>query len=1585
MTSSPSPRAEGLLVSGRFRVRRKLGSGSTGTVYLAEDVSASRSVALKVLKVERLGPKALNQLQAEFRAIAGLRHPQIARAYDFGYTDSGHLPFYTREYIEGVPLQSGPPDVRGNVDPRAFLRPILDLLDALHYLHAHEILHLDIHSGNLIVADDSKKGSVLIDFGLGIPGITRQSSELAGTRSSLPPELLLAEPPGPAADIHSVGRTLLFRLTGHYEGDGRLPREIPGWGSRLTLELERIVGKALQPDPAQRFPSALEFRERLLEAVGGERRRSTLAEPGELTLGRQVELKLLDGALQRADSGQAALVWISGPRGSGKSRLLTETRWRAQLRGLSVVDLPFLPEGGSAPAFERILRSLRGAGQGEASWLSPLDRDHGGSSSDRAKRSAAAYFAEAGASLVLLFDDLEHADRESRLLAESLMSECVRRRSGTPPKRGLAVIVTSAAPPPRGLLGPHAKTFSRALRPLPLTTSRSLLKTLLRPLHAPQPVLARLAREAQGNPLRLRQLARALHAEYGSSGRIPAGAPLPTWSGRLGKSPGRKEWRDPHHLEVVAVLAALQRPSPKEEIAAASELPQSTVEAVLRQLKRDEVVASSRQGRVRLYYLVDPAAFDDEFPGLSGQELSRMHGRIAAHLEKIRGPSPRQLESLARHLLAAKRVTRGRQVALEAAAHLRRSGLLDNAVRLLESALRAGNDRRWRFRIAEEISEIHREAGDHLEGIAVLEPVYRAEAKSLTGRAAVRLRRRLGVHYHRAGQPEKAIRLFREARSLADPGRDREELIFLFSELAEIYTFRGEYGRAESSCRAGLDLLRHGARASPAFRARMEVTLRASLGHLELRRMALERAREEFTSALSLARSAGRRADQALIYNNLGIVHNQLNNFPTAERCFRQAERFLVAAGERRTLIQTACNLAVIAAKRGKAATARDEMERASRLLREHPGERLEFFVGMSKALTDHLLGRTNSAADGFRKALPLGRRLGDEYLVRFGEVYLAEAYLACGHYQEAFKTLNTSLALARRRNSPLVVRMVASRLLVLERLSGRKKAATLALKIFEETPRTRIGLLEAWNDFFLALGDWISGSGELAPFDASLRAFQALGVPSGVRLARVGLLFVALSRKESAKVRFLLTQLERESDDTHKFLAVLEPLARAEASFFLGELDRCSTCLQQAAAGIVGFPFLELEWRIDFLRSRLAEAQEDREAARHYLHRSLQARDLLLRSLPSNWRQALLAHPRFAQLEELGKRLERHVATIATPSAHRRSSLPGLVGRSSPMLRLLEHLERLRDLDLPGLIVGETGTGKELVAKAIHQMSTRRRGPFWSLHAASLPEELFESELFGYEAGAFTGAEESRQGLLEHFRSGTLLLDEITLLSPSTQAKLLQVMDSKTVRPLGSLETHPVDVRLLTTSSVNPKEAVATGALRQDFYYRLRAVEIHVPPLRERREDIPLLMRHFLERHGRRLERIPPAVSPETIACLSGYHWPGNVRELETLAVRLLVDTSPGRTVEPRTIERLLARKGEDPVFPDEILAGRNLKELRAELDKAYLLHLFRATEGDIQKMLKKLGIKRSNLYTWFRKLGIDVRELRRRMSEGD
>ncbi len=251
-------------------------------------------------------------------------------------------------------------------------------------------------------------------------------------------------------------------------------------------------------------------------------------------------------------------------------------------------------------------------------------------------------------------------------------------------------------------------------------------------------------------------------------------------------------------------------------------------------------------------------------------------------------------------------------------------------------------------------------------------------------------------------------------------------------------------------------------------------------------------------------------------------------------------------------------------------------------------------------------------------------------------------------------------------------------------------------------------------------------------------------------------------------------------------------------------------------------------------------------------------------------------------------------------------------------------------------LVRGETGTGKELIARALYQHSDRANAPFIAINCAAIPETLLESELFGHERGAFTGADAKRIGRFEQADGGTIFLDEIGDMTPGTQVKLLRVLQEKTVQRLGGKETIPVDVRVVAATHRDLESAIREKQFREDLYYRLNVVVIQLPPLRQRREDIPELVRYFLGKHGPDLGNSAPSIHPEAMEFLQSQPWPGNVRELENIIRKSLL-AAQGYTINLDHVSSAMIRSNADPVMParpfgdyvDELIAAARREEL--------------------------------------------------------
>lgn len=296
---------------------------------------------------------------------------------------------------------------------------------------------------------------------------------------------------------------------------------------------------------------------------------------------------------------------------------------------------------------------------------------------------------------------------------------------------------------------------------------------------------------------------------------------------------------------------------------------------------------------------------------------------------------------------------------------------------------------------------------------------------------------------------------------------------------------------------------------------------------------------------------------------------------------------------------------------------------------------------------------------------------------------------------------------------------------------------------------------------------------------------------------------------------------------------------------------------------------------------------------------------------------------------------------------SERAADIEGVIGHSALMQEVCERIKRIAPTPATVLLTGESGTGKEVAARALHRMSLRASGPFVPLNCAAIAAELLESELFGHVKGAYTGAQQSREGLFYYARGGTLFLDEIGEMPLAAQAKLLRVLEERRIRPVGSEQEIPVDVRVIAASNRDLKAEVAARHFRQDLYYRLQVVEVTLPPLRERPDDLPLLIEHFISQLAPYLDVPRLALDSRTLARMAAYDWPGNVRELKNFVERSLIlgwfDLGP----EPK------ASAG----------AGDNPDETLESVEKRHILAVLAAADGNKSEAARRLGVSRKTL----------------------
>jgi len=298
------------------------------------------------------------------------------------------------------------------------------------------------------------------------------------------------------------------------------------------------------------------------------------------------------------------------------------------------------------------------------------------------------------------------------------------------------------------------------------------------------------------------------------------------------------------------------------------------------------------------------------------------------------------------------------------------------------------------------------------------------------------------------------------------------------------------------------------------------------------------------------------------------------------------------------------------------------------------------------------------------------------------------------------------------------------------------------------------------------------------------------------------------------------------------------------------------------------------------------------------------------------------------------------------------------LIGKSPAMQKIYDLIERVTDTPSNILITGESGTGKELVASAIHYNGLRREGPFIALNCSAIPENLMESELFGYKRGAFTDAKADKIGLIAEAHGGTLFLDEITEMPYTLQAKLLRIIEEKKIRPLGGTDSHIVDLRVISTSNRDMKSLIQQGRFREDLYFRLKVIDIEMPPLRERREDIPLLVKHFIHKYSVELNRKISGVSEQALQLLSNYSWPGNVRELENVIQRAIT-LGRQNVILPEDLPPPLIQEAEE----DLLEKGLKEKHRLDWFEKEYIKRILKDVGGNKSRAAEILGVDRKTI----------------------
>jgi transcriptional regulator with GAF, ATPase, and Fis domain len=1537
----------GALVNGRYELLEPIASGAQAQVFRARD--SAQAGAERALKVMPSGadPK---QLAWEFARLSALSHPHLVHVHDLDRVRSGPLPegavFLVEELIAGQPCdralaQLGPAD-----RTRALVRLLAETASALGYLHARGLLHRDVAPRNLLV--DASGAARLIDLGLGA------QEGVAGTPAYMAPEAF-AGSASARSDLYSLGATAWQVATGrppHGEEGAALVRAIleqdvpPPAG--VDGELARIIARLCARDPAARHGSAAV----LLADLG---RLADLELPvpapprGEaaagVLIGRDAELSALCGHLEGLARGQRTppVVAIVGVPGSGRSRLCAEALRRLRLLAAAerLPSVHVIARGElevTAPSEEaRQVRLLEALSARAPAVLHLPDARPG-----ELRLLSRALGGLDGAVLLVETEDAVAGAETIRLapLGEADGARLCEAELGRPPTPEFVREVLRAA---GGLpLGIHelctaALTDGEDVRAL----SGAGLRDRARRQLAAQSADARrvaIAVALAGHPIPPAQALAIADAPGETLGQLVAEGIAVVEHGAIALATAA-------HVEVAHTLA--DRPLVERALAAA-EAPADRARLLVKLGRtRDAAAAHLDAGLLAREALDLPAAQEHlRAAALGGEARARLplgevlidRGEYAAALAELDGLPARDPQVARARARALQRG--GDAKAAEAALRAALVERDDPTVRELLGRLLLA---RGAFGEARTLG-----AGPEIEGLAALYQgdhgrageCFSALAKTAEGDLArARAALLLGNAAHLGGRFADAAAHFEQALALAGRTGDVHTAAPAAGSLGAARKELGDYaGALEPMRQAVRDLGRLGQTSWYGPVLANLGSLLLALGDLAAAESLAARARDE----------ASRRGTPVLgAFASLleADLRRRQRRPREALALYTSAEDIFAAAGE---------------------ATFQPDARR-----------------GRALALAD--LGRADEAS-------PIVANLPDDsdtQLLRARIALAARDPAAAAHAEKAA----AGFAAAARKGDSWRADLVLARALAREKkLEPARAALARARRTFEEirmkTPEIyRAGLAE--DPDAQLFRDAAEPARSAAP-DARYRRLIALNkrLNSELRVSRLlELILDAVIEFTDAERGFLLladkkgelhVELARNIDqrtlDASEFQvsrSIAERAAREGQPIVTIDAQgdaRFSAALSVSDLRLRSVLAVPLRVKgsvsgtiyVDHRVRRGAFGDEDIALVLDFADQAAIAIDntRLLREL----RRARKKAEELAG--ELATRVEKREAEIRDIRVELQSSrealavrydYQNLVGRTPRMLDLFRLLDRVTETDLPVVIYGESGTGKELAARAIHHNGRRREKPFVSENCAAIPETLLESTLFGYVRGAFTGADRDARGLFEIADGGTLFLDEVGEMSAAMQTKLLRVLQDGEFRRVGGERPRKVDVRIIAASNRRLQDLVKEGRFREDLFYRLNVVTVEMPPLRDRREDIPLLVDHFL----RKQSETPKKVAPEGMARLCGYAWPGNVRELENEIVRAaalaegaigLSDLSP----------RIAAAAGEEtPSSPDDL----RMKARVERLERSLLREALGRAEGNQTRAARLLGLSRFGL----------------------
>jgi transcriptional regulator with GAF, ATPase, and Fis domain/serine/threonine protein kinase len=1494
----------------------RLGKGGGGEVWAVRDRVTGRDLALKVLSADA-GEAEVMALVREAVTLSGLEGLGVPRVLAFGRLPGSARRYLVRELVEGRSLEEVIASDAQGEGGRDWLLPLASTADQLTVLHRAGLLHGDVKPANIIVGKDGT--GTLVDLGLATPWREGGARARGLTPRYAAPELLHGDALTVRAEVYALGATLRDALEAR--------------GSDLDpstrAALERIAARATEEAPHARFPSVDELASALKSATKIETRAldPSAAWP---VLGVDAAAQTLTAEVSALSPGQGLA--IVGPRRSGRTTLVQRLAWSLGVTGAPVASVQPSHDG-SVGSSEVIDLELEPWGElRQAADLVLIVDDL--ASLDDAARARLRRSAEAGARIVAVGEEEIVAGLAPRgvrtfvvpPLDDASATDLVRRAIPSLPARLTKHLLDRTGRRPGAI-----RAFVKRLEGRALTSTEEIDELIDITSNRSVPPPSRTREEM------LAELGRAL-----DTGRFDtASATLDALS------------RPSSDREAVTFAVARSRILLARGDAAGSA---AALDEVAEAAKASPELRAWQIARARTFMRAgdsnEAARLAKEAASHGGPEADKdattadalsVHGLALA----FSGDEARSKEALEEAVAIARKVQDARieAVALVSLAIMhQRGGRAREAREAYEAALAAAERARDAWTLATtrlNLAGLAKADGDlaqslvHLEG--ALDMGRRAGAVAVVEQALFNLAN-LDLYLGRYARANASIEKLAEQRDKLSPNA-RAQLLGLEAELA---TRTGEVdrgGRLYTLCAEAYDAV---GRPLDAAEARLEGILTRLGASSAVDVSALGRELDGLRSRLGEGGFQEHEALACIVRGSLALARG---DEALARQALDEAHERAVSAGQREWAWRALETRARLAAAQGATALARRDTEAALAMLEETaaklPRDLREVFWN------DPRRRALRQAHAGVAPPAPSPPLAGSTNV--FGLGASSHATTISGAFAGRAASI-TSLGTPMPAEDRLMRIFEITRDLAREHDLGR---------LLQRVTDHAVGLLGAERGLIVLVNENGDVVAHTARNSKGEETHQAFSRSVAERVIREGEPIITTSARDDERLAQAVSvhQLMIQSiacvpirgpSPAQSTIGALYLETRLRPGLrFRDELPTLAAFADQAAIAIEGAR------RLDELRRRseeLEKANAELAAARDKLAERLGARTEQLASTRRDLRQARA-------------QLRGHFGYA------------GLVGTSAAMRKVYALIDRVKDADVPVLITGESGTGKEVIARAIHTSGPRSKAPFLGVNCGAIPANLLESELFGHVRGAFTGADRDRKGLFREAEGGTILLDEIGEMPTKMQAGLLRVLQEKTVRPVGGAKEEPCDARVIAATNRDLAQMVAEGTFREDLYYRLHVIELKVPPLRERAEDIPALIDHFLTLFSARHKRERKSLERAAVRRLQAYDWPGNVRQLEHVLLNawLLSDDD-----EIRSEDLDLPAPSARPEPTDTRAAGaastiraRTQEEFK-DAEKERILNALARCNWNRVQAAKMVGIPRRTFYRRLKDYGI-------------